>query len=110
MELSVSVLHAVLAQRGGARVYPILPIPDPDGGCTVVIYPELEITPECTLREIAQRCWDVFEPFVCQHPGLWLWPYKHFRVKPRGAQVPYPSYANESGAFEKLRRRELGGA
>jgi Kdo2-lipid IVA lauroyltransferase/acyltransferase len=110
MELSVSVLHAVLAQRGGARVYPVLARPDPDGGSTVIVSPELEITPEASWHEIAQRCWDFYEPLVRAHPGMWLWPYKHFRYKPRDTDTEYPFYANKSGAFEKLRRRELEGA
>ena len=45
-----------------------------------------------------------FEPRLRKDPGLWMWPYKHFRYKPRDADRPYPFYANESGAFEKLRR------
>jgi hypothetical protein len=68
----------------------------------------LEYPADATLREIAQACWDYFEPRLLREPGLWMWPYKHFRYKPRGTTDAYPFYANESGAFEKLRRKELG--
>ena len=59
--------------------------------------------PAATLREIAQACWDHFEPGLRREPGLWLWPYKHFRCKPHGTAVEYPFYANEWDAFDKLR-------
>lgn len=107
-ELCVSVLHAVLAQRGGARMVPGIAWPDADGGCTVEVYPDLSFPENASLQQMVQQCWDFFEPHVRAHPGLWLWPYKHFRYKPKGATEEYPAYANESGAFEKLRRRELG--
>lgn len=110
MELSVSILHAVIAQRGGALIYPMFPQPNPDGSCTIFVFPEVPVSSETSLREIAQKCWDVFEPLVRRRPGLWLWPYKHFRHKPRKTETEYPFYSNESGAFEKLRRREWGQA
>jgi lauroyl/myristoyl acyltransferase len=56
------------------------------------------------VREIAQRCWDEFEPVIRARPDLYLWPYKHFRYRPKSAVRTYPFYAHESGAFEKLRR------
>jgi lauroyl/myristoyl acyltransferase len=108
LELCVSVLHAVLAQRGGARIIPVLPRPDPDGGCTMLAGPALDVAPGASLRAIAQQCWDYYEPHLRKNPGLWLWPYKHFRYRPRDAAAEvYPEYANESKAFEKLRKREL---
>jgi KDO2-lipid IV(A) lauroyltransferase len=110
LELCVSVLHAVLAQRGGARIIPVIPRPDADGGCTMLVFPPLKIAADASLREIAQKCWDFYEPHIRENPGLWLWPYKHFRYKPRGTVASYPEYANESGTFEKLRRREFGPA
>lgn len=107
MELCVSVLHAVLAQRGEATIIPVLSRPDPDGGCTMLVAQPLALAPGASLREIAQQCWDFYEPHIRANPGLWLWSYKHFRYKPKQSTAGYPSYANESGAFEKLRRREL---
>ena len=107
LELCVSVLHAVLAQRGGARIVPVISRPDADGGCTMLVAPPLAIAPGATLHDIAQQCWDFYEPHLRAQPGLWLWPYKHFRYRPHGTPEEYPDYANESKAFEKLRRREL---
>ena len=66
----------------------------------------LDLPADLTPQQIAQHCWDHFEPELRREPGLWMWPYKHFRYRPRSTQQPYPFYANESGAFEKLRKQE----
>ena len=107
LELCVSVLHAVLAQRAGALIVPAMCLPDADGGATIHYLPPMKFPADASLQHIAQTCWDFFEPHIRAQPGLWLWPYKHFRYKPRDTASAYPFYANESGAFEKLRRKEL---
>ena len=108
MEMCVSMLHAVLARRGEAAIVPAMCIPDADGGATIHYLAPLKFPADASLQQISQMCWDHFEPHIRARPGLWLWPYKHFRYKPRGTSDAYPFYANESGAFEKLRRKELG--
>jgi lauroyl/myristoyl acyltransferase len=107
MEMCVPLLHAVLAERAGALLIPVETVPLPDGGCEVIAHPEVEWEPGATVREIAQRCWDRFEPMIASRPGLYLWPYKHFRYRPDDARRAYPSYANHSGGFEKLRRETI---
>ena len=102
------MLHAVLAQRADALIVPGICLPDADGGATIHFLKPLKFNTVASLQQIAQTCWDHFEPHIRARPGLWLWPYKHFRYKPRGTTSEYPFYANESGAFEKLRRKELG--
>ena len=37
------------------------------------------------------------------NPGLWMWAYKHFRYRPRDPTAPYPFYANQRDAFDRLR-------
>lgn len=103
-KMCVPVLHAVLAQRVGALLVPIETQPLSDGTCRIVVHPPVEFGEEATPHEIAQRCWDVFEPIVRARPELWLWPYKHFRYKPKGAERNYPFYAHTAGRFEKLFR------
>ena len=103
LEMSASILHAVLVQRAGALVAVLDTFPRRDGSCDVHAS-VLEVPPEATTREIAQQCWDHFEPRLRREPGLWMWPYKHFRYRPRSAERQYPFYANESGAFEKMKR------
>ena len=104
MKMCVPILHAVLAQRAGALLVPVVTEPRADGTVRIVAHPGVAFPEGASVQEIAQRCWDVFEPILRARPDLWLWPYKHFRYKPRDAAHPYPAYANESGKFEKLRR------
>ena len=102
LEMSASILHAVLAQRADAIIACVDTYPQRDGSCEARVS-ILECPPAATLREIAQACWDHFEPRLRREPGLWLWSYKHFRYKPHATAVPYPFYANEWDAFDKLR-------
>ncbi len=106
LKMCVSYLHAILAHRAGALLFPLETVPLPDGTCRVIAHPPVEWPPGATPREIAQRCWDVFEPILRADPQSWLWPYKHFRYRPRDAAQPYPFYANDSSEFEALLRPE----
>jgi len=102
-KMCVTFLHAVLAQRGGARMVPVDGIPLPDGRCRVVINPALSIPPDASTQEIAQACWDFYESRIREHPELYMWAYKHWRYRPRGAAPEdYPFYANVSAKFDKL--------
>ncbi len=105
MEISASTIHAVLAERANALLVALHTMPQPDGTCDVRAV-EIDLPADLPPHEIAQRCWDHFEPRLRRNPGLWMWPYKHFRYRPRNTEREYPFYANESGAFEKLRRKE----
>ena len=105
MEISASILHAVLAERANALLVALHTTPQPDGTCDVRAE-IIDLPADLAPREIAQRCWDHFEPRLRLEPGLWMWPYKHFRYRPRSAEREYPFYANESGVFEKLRKKE----
>jgi lauroyl/myristoyl acyltransferase len=104
LKMSVPVLHAVLAQRANALAVPVETEPFADGTCRVTAYPGLEFSPDASLQQIAQQCWDAFEPLLEKRPELWLWPYKYFRYRPKDATRPYPFYARESPKFEKLLR------
>ncbi len=106
LKMCVPLLHAVLAQRANALLVPVETRPQPDGTCRVIAHPAVEWPEGATLQEIAQRCWDAFEPILRARPELWLWPYKHFRYRPRHAIRPYPAYANDSAKFEKLLRAQ----
>lgn len=104
MKMCVPVMHAILAQRVNAILCPAETEPHNDGTCRVTVYPNVDFPPDASLQQIAQQCWDHFEPFLRRRPDLWLWPYKHFRYKPKDATRPYPEYARESSKFEKLMR------
>lgn len=106
LEMCVSFLHALLAQRAGTLLFPVETVPLADGTCRVIAHPAVAWPEGATLQQIAQCCWDAFEPILRARPELWLWPYKHFRYRPRAAPRPYPAYANESAKFEKLLRTQ----
>ena len=105
MKLCASYLHSVLALRAGARLVPLEGRSQPDGTCDVLIHPPIEITPDATYRQVAQKCWDFFEPVIRDHPHHWLWSYKHWRYKPAGAEKDYPFYSHRNKAFDELLQR-----
>ena len=105
METCVTFAHAWLHRRTGAPIVPVHCEPLPDGRYKLVVHPELEIAPNATNHQIAQACWDSFEPAVRRNPAPWLWMYKHWRYKPANPPRPYPDYANESPHFRKLLAR-----
>ena len=105
METCVTITHAWLHRRTGAPIIPIHCEPLPGGRYKLVVHPALEIAPHATNHDIAQACWDSFEPVVRRNPAPWLWMYKHWRYKPASATRPYPEYANESPHFRKLLAR-----
>jgi KDO2-lipid IV(A) lauroyltransferase len=104
MKMCVPLLHTVLADRANALLVPVETQPQPDGTCRIIAHPGVEFPAGATLQQIAQCCWQAFVPVLKARPDLWLWPYKHFRYKPRGAAQEYPFYSNEGGKFEKLLR------
>ena len=108
MKMCVTYLHAVLAERAGARLVPMTSEPQADGTCRLIIHAPLEIPPGSTQQQTTQMAWDFFEKVIRQKPELWLWAYKHWRYRPKGDAHAYPFYANESGKFERLLRDTTG--
>jgi KDO2-lipid IV(A) lauroyltransferase len=104
LQMCVPLLHAVLSDRGGALLVPVQTQPHDDGRCRIIAHPPVEVRDGMTIRQIAQECWNAFEPIIRRQPEIYLWPYKHFRYRPRGTTRRYPAYSNESGKFEKLLR------
>ncbi|HMJ04729.1 MAG TPA: lysophospholipid acyltransferase family protein [Chthoniobacterales bacterium] len=100
----VTVAHAWLQDRTGVPIIPLYCEPLPGGRYRVVAQPKVQPPKGATHQEIAQACWDSFEPVVRQNPAPWLWAYKHWRYRPAGA-TGYPFYAQESSAFEQIASR-----
>ncbi len=101
----VTVAHAWLQDRTGAPIVPVYCEALPQGRFRVVTLPSIRAKPGATHQEIAQACWDAFEPVIRRDPAAWLWMYKHWRYKPEAADRPYPFYAQESPAFEQIASR-----
>ncbi|MDG2122703.1 MAG: lysophospholipid acyltransferase family protein [Verrucomicrobiales bacterium] len=101
-KVSVTALHGVLASRTGASITTAYSLPKNDGTYTHVIGPAFDVG-NATPQEIAQRCWDEFEPVIREHPEYWMWPYKFWRYLPADTDpATYPSYANRSKPFDRL--------
>jgi KDO2-lipid IV(A) lauroyltransferase len=74
---------AALALRTGARIVPLFALPL-GGGRYRMIY-EHPIEPPASdspdpICELTQRCTDVLEMYVRQHPELWLWMHRRWRM------------------------------
>ena len=102
MKTCVTYAHAWLHRKTGAPIVPLHCEHLPGGRCRLVVQRKLEISPEATETEIAQACWDRFEPVVRKDPEQWLWMYKQWRYKPSQADRPYPFYSNTSYYFDQL--------
>ncbi len=104
MKTMVTVAHAWLQDRTGVPIVPLHCQPLPGGRYRVVAQPMVLLPKGATHQEIAQACWDAFEPVVRRDPAPWLWAYKHWRYRPVDAEG-YPFYAQESPAFEQIAAR-----
>jgi lauroyl/myristoyl acyltransferase len=102
LHTSVTSAHAWLQQRSGAALIPAHCEPLPRGRYRVVFHSPIDLGPNATPREIAQACWNSFEPIVCAKPGPWLWMYKHWRYGPKNPDRPYPFYSGPNGKFERM--------
>jgi KDO2-lipid IV(A) lauroyltransferase len=104
LKTSVTSAHAWLHEHTGISLVPAHCEPLPDGRYRLVFHPKIDNTASMTHQQIAQACWNSFEPYVRKNPAPWLWMYKHWRYRPADAQRPYPFYANVAPQFEKLLR------
>jgi KDO2-lipid IV(A) lauroyltransferase len=102
LKTSVTSAHAWLHQQTGVPIIPAHCEPLPGGRYRLVFHPKIENTTNMTTQQIAQACWDSFEPYVRRNPAPWLWMYKHWRYKPRQADRLYPFYAQSWNAFERI--------
>jgi lauroyl/myristoyl acyltransferase len=102
LKTSVTSAHAWLHERAGPPIIPTHCEPLPDGRYRVIFHPKIDNTAGMTHQQIAQACWDSFEPYVRRNPAPWLWMYKHWRYQPASADRPYPFYAHVSQRFEEI--------
>lgn len=102
LKTSVTSAHAWLSRQTGAAIIPAHCQPLPGGRYRLVFHPRVRNVADMTLQQVAQACWNSFEPYVRKCPGPWLWMYKHWRYKPVAPNHPYPSYAETWNAFERI--------
>jgi len=102
LKTCVTPLIGTLIRRIPAAVVPCEAIPREDGRWDIHFHRPLEFPEGADERDIAQACWNRLEPSIREHPELWLWPYKHWRFKPREPEREYPFYSNHAKRFDKL--------
>ena len=100
LKTNVTSAHAWLNEQTGVAIIPAHTEPLPHGRYRIVFHPAID-TAGKNYQEIAQACWDSFEPYVRNNPAPWLWMYKHWRYKPAGVDRPYPFYARSHSRFDK---------
>jgi len=108
LKTSVTSAHAWLHKQTGVPIIPVHCEPLAGGRYRVVFHRRIDTTQDMTLRQIAQACWNSFEPYVRKNPAPWLWMYKHWRYRPANADRPYPFYAHVSRRFEDILLRDQG--
>ena len=102
---SITRLHAFLHLKTGLPIIPAIAIPCSDGSYLMKILKPIEFVTTSTEKQIAQKCWDVFEPFINHFPAPWLWMYRHWRYEPNhNNNKCYPFYAEKSENFENWLR------
>jgi Kdo2-lipid IVA lauroyltransferase/acyltransferase len=110
LQTSVTSAHAWLHERTGVPIVPAHTEPLPNGRYRVVFHPKIKDTGGMTYQQIAQACWDSFEPYVRKNPAPWLWMYKHWRYRPAHPDRSYPFYANFYRPFENMLEANKAGA
>jgi KDO2-lipid IV(A) lauroyltransferase len=102
LKTSVTSAHAWLHERTGVPIIPAHCEPLSHGRYRLVFHPKIVNTASMTYQQIAQACWNSFEPYVRRHPAPWLWMYKHWRYRPENAGRPYPFYSKLSAPFDEM--------
>jgi len=105
LKTSVTSAHAWLHEQTGVPIIPAHCEPLPDGRYRLIFHPKINNTAGMTHQQIAQACWNSFEPYVRKNPAPWLWMYKHWRYLPASADRDYPFYANFFRPFEDMLQR-----
>jgi Kdo2-lipid IVA lauroyltransferase/acyltransferase len=106
LKTSVTSAHAWLHEQTGAPIIPAHSEPLPNGRYRLIFHPKIEGTAEMSHQQIAQACWNSFEPYVQENPAPWLWMYKHWRYLPAKPDKTYPFYANFYRPFENMLQSE----
>ncbi|HEV3099978.1 MAG TPA: lysophospholipid acyltransferase family protein [Candidatus Udaeobacter sp.] len=110
LKTSVTSAHVWLNERTGVPIIPAHCEPLPNGRYRLIFHPKINATGGMSHQEIAQACWNSFEPYVRKNPAPWLWMYKHWRYLPANADQPYPFYANFYRPFEDMLEPETAGS
>jgi Kdo2-lipid IVA lauroyltransferase/acyltransferase len=106
LQASVTSAHSWLQQRSGAVLIPCHCEPLPRGRYRMVFHSPIDLGPDASPGEVAQACWDSFEPVVRARPGPWIWMYKQWRYRAKNPDRRYPFYSWHNVKFERLIERK----
>jgi Kdo2-lipid IVA lauroyltransferase/acyltransferase len=106
LKTSVTSAHAWLHERTSVPIIPAHCEPLPNGRYRLVFHPKIQNSSGTTHQQIAQTCWNSFEPYVRKNPAPWLWMYKHWRYLPAKPDRQYPFYANFYRPFVDMLERD----
>jgi lauroyl/myristoyl acyltransferase len=106
LKTCVPFAHAWLRERTGSPIIPVHSEPLSNGSWRVILHEKLEVRPEMNHQQVAQACWNRFEPVIRKNPAPWLWMYKHWRYRPANAERPYPFYAHVMRRFDEMLQRD----
>ena len=91
--VTVSQAAAFLAARTGAAIYLGFCVPQPDGSY-IVHAPAGRVAPGLDEKAMTTRITEVIEDTIREHPGMWLWSYKRWKLIPDGDDATrFPFYA-----------------
>ena len=110
LKTSVTSAHAWLHERTGVPIIPAHCEPLAGGRYRLIFHPKIAPTTGMTYQQIAQACWNSFEPYMLKNPAPWLWMYKHWRYRPAHPDRSYPFYANFYRPFEDMLKAGRSGA
>ena len=105
LKTSVTSAHAWLHKQTGVPIVPAHCEPLPGGRYRLIFHPKIDKADGMSEQQIAQTCWNSFEPYVRKNPAPWLWMYKHWRYKPAHADRKYPFYAQQWRRFDEMVKR-----
>jgi lauroyl/myristoyl acyltransferase len=102
LKTSVTAAHAWLHKQTGVPIFPVHTEPLPGGRYRVVFHQTIRDAQGKSEQEIAQMCWDGFQPYLETNPTPWLWMYKHWRYKPSKTDRHYPFYSQTLPRFDRM--------
>jgi Kdo2-lipid IVA lauroyltransferase/acyltransferase len=100
-------MHGLLQSRTGVPILPFVTVPTRRGYDVRILEP-IEFSASASTEEIAQTCWDRFEPVIRERPELWLWAYKHWRYRSPVDGDRYPFYTNRNKLFDAEFNKRFG--
>jgi len=108
LKTSVTSAHAWLHKQTGVPIVPAHCESLRDGRYRLVFHPKIDDAQGMTHQQIAQACWNSFEPYLRKNPAPWLWAYKHWRYRPANAERRYPFYAHVMRRFDEMLPQNQG--